>query len=124
MKYLKSTINWGLHYLKSPCVIEGFCDANWVSDNDKIHFTSGYVFTIVGGAISWKSSKQTCIAKYTMEYEFIVLELAGQEAEWLRSLLADIPLWGEPTPSVSMHCDSHVAIGVANNQVYNVKENT
>ena len=121
LRYLKGTINWGLHYHRTPCVLEGYCDANWVSDNDEIHSTSGYVFTLASGAISWKSSKQTCIAKSTMESEFIALELAGQEAEWLRSLLADIPLWGKPTPSVSMHCDSQAAIGVANNQSYNGK---
>ena len=79
-----------------------FCDANWVSDSDEIQSTSGYVFTLARGAISWKSSKQICIAKSTMKYEFIALELAGQEAEWIRSLLADIPLWGKPAPSVSM----------------------
>ncbi|XP_057247454.1 uncharacterized protein LOC130589857 [Beta vulgaris subsp. vulgaris] len=56
-----------------------------------------------------------------MEYDFIALELAGQEAEWIRSLLADIPLWGKPAPSVSMRCDSQAAIGVANNQAYNGK---
>jgi len=30
-----------------------------------------------------------------MESEFIALELAGQEAEWLKDLLADVPLWGK-----------------------------
>lgn len=92
-----------------------------MSDNDEIQSTSGFVFTLTGGPISWKSSKQTCIAKSTMESEFIALELAGQEAEWLRGLLADIPLWGKPTPSISMHCDSQAAIGVANNRSYNGK---
>ena len=43
--------------------------------------TSGYVFTISGGAISWKSSKQTCISHSKMESEFIALEKAGEEAE-------------------------------------------
>ena len=122
LKYLKGTINWGLHYQRSPHVLEGYCDANWVSDNDEIQSTSGYVFTLAGAAISWKSSKQTCHAKSTQESEFIALELAGQEAEWLRCLLADIPLWGKPTPSVSMHCDSQAAMGLANNQLYNGKK--
>ena len=56
-----------------------------------------------------------------MESEFIALELAGQEAEWLRSLMIDIPIWGKPTPPVSLHCDSQAAIGVANNNAYNGK---
>ncbi|XP_074267011.1 uncharacterized protein LOC141590312 [Silene latifolia] len=95
---------------KFPAVLEGYCDAKWVSGNDEICSSSGYVFTLGKGAISWKSVKQTCIAHSTMESEFIALELAGQEADWLRNLLADVPMWGR-----------QVAIGVAKNHVYNGK---
>jgi len=122
LKYLKGTMNWSLYFSKFPSVLEGFCDANWVSDNDEVSSTSGYVFTLGGGAISWKSAKQTCLAQSTMESEFIAHELVGQEVEWLKSLLVDIPLWGRPTPTVSLHCDSQAAIGVANNNAYNGKK--
>ena len=57
-----------------------------------------------------------------MKSEFIALELAGQEAEWLRNLLADVPLWGRQASPVSLHCDSHEAIGIAQNSVYNRKK--
>ena len=122
MRYLRGTMDWGLHYVGYPQALEGYCDANWVTDNDEVSSTSGYVFTLCGGAISWKSSKQTCIARSTMESEFIALDLAGQEAEWLRSLLADLPLWGHKAPSISLHCDSQSAICVANNNAYNGKK--
>jgi hypothetical protein len=121
LKYLRGTIDWCLHFNKFPAVLEGYCDANWVSDNDEVSSTSGYVFTLGGGAISWKSAKQTCIARSTMESEFIALELAGQEAEWLKCLLADVPLWGKQATPISLHCDSQAAIGVAHNSVYNGK---
>lgn len=42
---------------------------------------SGFVFTFGGAAISWKSSKQTCIARSTMESEFIALDKSGKEVE-------------------------------------------
>lgn len=71
--------------------------------------------------MSWKSSKQTCIARSTMESEFIALEKAGSEAEWLRNLLGNIPLWTRPVPSVSLHCDCQAAIGRAKNKSYNGK---
>ena len=58
-----------------------FKRANWITGSTETKSTSGYVFTIGGGAISWKSSKQTCIARSTMESEFIVLDKAGEEAE-------------------------------------------
>ena len=56
-----------------------------------------------------------------MESEFIALELAGNEAEWLRHFLANIPLGIKPTPSVSMHCDCQVAIAIAKNKTFNGK---
>ncbi|GKB74387.1 hypothetical protein Tco_0935799 [Tanacetum coccineum] len=48
-----------------------------------------------------------------MEAEFIALELASQEAKWLRNLLAYVPLWKKQFVSVSIHCDSQAAIGIA-----------
>ena len=83
-------MDWCLHFCKVPVVLEVFYDANWVADNDEVSSISGYFFTLEGGAISWKSTKQTCIACSTMESESIALELAGQEAEWRKGLLTDI----------------------------------
>jgi len=65
-----------------------------VTNNDEVSSTSEYVFTLGGRVVSWKSSKKTCIARSTMEYKFIVLELVGKKVEWLKNLLGDITLWG------------------------------
>lgn len=121
LKYLKGTLNYELKYAGFPSVLEGYSDANWISDSDETKSTSGYVFTLGGGAVSWKSSKQTIITRSTMESEFVALEKASTEAEWLRNLLADIPLWKRPASSVSMHCDSQAAIARAKNKTYNGK---
>ena len=50
-------MDWSLHFCKVPTVLEGFCDTNSVTDNDEVSSTSGYVFTLRGGAVSWKSTK-------------------------------------------------------------------
>jgi hypothetical protein len=121
MKYLRGTMNYGIMYSGFPAVLEGYSDANWISDSDETKSTSGYVFTLGGGAIAWRSVKQSIIARSTMESEFIALELAGSEAEWLRNLLASNPLGIKPTPSVSMHCDCQSAIAVAKNKLFNGK---
>ena len=57
-----------------------------------------------------------------MESEFVALENAGTEAEWLRNLLADIPKWDKPLPSISLHCDSQATISCARNKIYNGKK--
>ena len=79
LKYLDDTQNYALHYNRYPAVLEGYSDANWITGSTETQSTSGYVFTIGGGAISWKSSKQTCIDRSTMESEFIVLDKAGEK---------------------------------------------
>ena len=53
LRYLKGTKNYCLHFNKFFAILEEYCDANWVIDNDKINSTSGYVFFLGGGAISW-----------------------------------------------------------------------
>ena len=79
------------------------------------------MFTLGGAAIAWKSSKQTVIARSTMESEFIALDKSGEEAEWLRQFVEDIPRWPKPLPAICIHCDSQSAIGRAQSAMYNGK---
>jgi len=48
-----------------------------------------------------------------MESEFVALEMAGSEVEWLKNFLANIPLGMKPTPSASIHCDCQSTITIA-----------
>ena len=95
-------MNLGLTYTGRPTILESYCDKNWISNNNETNPISGYVFTLGGGAISWKSSKQTCNAKSTIEPKFVALEKVGTEAKWLTDLLVDIPKWDKPLPSISL----------------------
>ena len=72
----KGTMNLGLTSTRCPTILEDYCDTNWLSNNDKTHSTSGYVFTLGEVAILCKSSKQTYDAWSTMEFEFVTLEKA------------------------------------------------
>jgi hypothetical protein len=67
MKYLRDTSTYGLDYTGCPTVFQGYSDSNWISDADEIKVTSGYIFTIGGAAVSWRSRKQTILTKSTME---------------------------------------------------------
>ncbi|CAM9000112.1 unnamed protein product [Rhodiola kirilowii] len=121
LKYLKGTINYGLVYAGCPSVLEGYTDASWITNLEDHSSTSGWVFLFGRGAISWASKKQTCITSSTMESEFIALAAAGKEAEWLRNLVHEIPLWPKPVASISIHCDSKVTLAKAYSQMYNGK---
>jgi hypothetical protein len=51
MRYLKGTMSYGIHYSRHPKVLEGYCDANWISNDDELYATSGYVFLLGGGTV-------------------------------------------------------------------------
>jgi hypothetical protein len=110
MRYLQGTMSYGIHYSGQHAVLEGYSDSNWISDVDELYATSGYVFTIGGGAVSWRSCKQTILMRSTMEAELAALDTAGIEAEWLRELLMDLPVVEKPIPAILMNCDNQTKI--------------
>ena len=114
-------MDYAIEYSGFPAVLEGYSATNWIFDSDETKSTSGYVFTLGGGAITWRSARQTIIARSTMESEFVALEMRGSEVEWLKNFLANISLGMKPTPSVSIHCDCQSAITIAKNKNYNGK---
>ncbi|CAM8917015.1 unnamed protein product [Rhodiola kirilowii] len=121
LKYLKGTMNHGLTYASFPSVLEGYTDASWITNLEDHSSTSGWVFLLGGGTISWALKKQTCIISSTMESEFIALTAVGKEVEWLRNLVYEIPLWPKPIAPISIHCDSKATLAKAYSQMYNGK---
>ena len=72
-------------------MLEGYNDCNWISNFNDSKSQSGFVFTLGGAIVSWKSSKQTVIGRSIMESKFIALDKCGEEIEWLYHFLEDIP---------------------------------
>ncbi|GJU95107.1 zinc finger, CCHC-type containing protein [Tanacetum coccineum] len=93
----------------------GYTDASWISNTKDNSSTSGWVFLLGGGAISWASKKQTSITGSTMKSEFVALANAGKEAEWLRNFLLEISLWFKPIAPISIRCDSAATLEKAYN---------
>ncbi len=121
MRYLKGTVSYGIHYAGYPIVLEGYSDSNWISDADEIKATSGYVFTLGGGAVSWKSCKHTILMRSTMQVELIALDTATVEAEWLCELLMDLPVFEKPLLAILINCDNQTVIIKVNNSKDNMK---
>ena len=113
LKYLRFTHDYGLYYTRYLTILKGYNIANWISNVKDSKSQSGYVFIVGGATVSWKSSKQTVISKFTMEYEFIELDKCGEDIEWLHHFLEDIPRWPKLVPLICIHCNSQSAIGRA-----------
>ncbi|GJT39969.1 zinc finger, CCHC-type containing protein [Tanacetum coccineum] len=121
LKYLKKIIDYSLTYTGYPSVLEGYIDASWISNAEDELSTSGWVFLLDGGTISWAFKKQTCITGLIMKFEFVALAAAGKEAEWLRNLILEIPLWSKPITHISIRCNSVATLAMAYSQMYNGK---
>ncbi|MCO5555147.1 hypothetical protein L7F22_008689 [Adiantum nelumboides] len=92
-----------------------YTDSDYAGDFYNRRSTSGYDFTMVGGAFSWRSRLQTCVTQSTTEAEYIVASEACKEVVWLGRLVTDLGI-KEETPM--LYCDSQSAIQLARNPVY------
>ena len=68
-------------------VVIGYSNSDYVSCIDSRKSTLGYVFMLAGGAVSWRSTKQTLIATSTMKVEFVSCFEATSHGVWLKSFI-------------------------------------
>jgi len=109
LRYLASTPDAALTFSPSgPRSLIGYSDADYAGDLDRRRSTTGFVFLLHGGAISWKSTLQKVVAQSTAEAEYMAAATAVKEAVWLRLLLADlgIPVRG----AVPMFTDNQACL--------------
>ncbi|GJW71955.1 zinc finger, CCHC-type containing protein [Tanacetum coccineum] len=121
LMYAMTCTRPNIAFVVGKLILEGYTDASWISNTEDNSSTSGWVFLLGEGAISWASKKQTCITSSTMESEFVALAAAGKEAEWLRNLILKISLWSKPIEPISIRCDSDATLAKAYSQMYNGK---
>ena len=118
LRYIQGTVDIGLKFEKDRNVgkhLVGYVDSDYAGDLDKRRSTTGYVFTIAGGPVSWRSTLQSTVALSTTEAEYMAVTEAFKEAIWLHGLVEDL---GIVQKQVEVFCDSQSAICLAKNQVY------
>lgn len=72
LKYLKRTKDlFQVYRGGEELVVKGYTDASFMTGPDDFKFQSGYVFTLNGGVMRWKSSKQNTVAYSTTEADYI-----------------------------------------------------
>ena len=110
LKYLRRTKDYMLVYYCEDLIPMGYTDSNFQPNLDFRKSTSSYVLTLGGGAISWMSVKQSCIANSTMEAEYIVACEAAKDTVWLKKFLSDLGVMGMEQVPITLFCDNSAAI--------------
>ncbi|GJV41352.1 retrotransposon protein, putative, ty1-copia subclass [Tanacetum coccineum] len=117
LKYLRNTKDMFLVYggdIKRELRVSCYTDAGYLTDADDLKSQTGYVFVLNGGAVDWKSTKQSIFATSSAEAEYIAAYDASKEAVWVRKFifgLGVVPTIEEP---INMYCDNTGAITIAN----------
>jgi hypothetical protein len=110
LKYLKRTRGHMLVYSGDDLNLLGYTDSDFQGDRDSRKSTSGSVFTLGGGAVVWRSIKQSSIADSTMEAEYIAASEAAKEAVWLRNFLSNLEVVPGLDKAVTLFCDNSGAV--------------
>ena len=85
LRNLKGTLFYGLFYFtQSSLILRAFSNADWVGDPIDHRSTTGYCFLLGSSLISWRSKKQTHMARSSTEAKYRVLADTIFELLWLR----------------------------------------
>ncbi|PON33119.1 hypothetical protein PanWU01x14_355340, partial [Parasponia andersonii] len=115
LRYIKGTSDAALCYGGSEFTVKGYVDSDFVGDLDKRKSITGYVFTLVEGAISWVSKLQTVVALSTTEAEYMAATQACKEAIWIQRLLEEL---GYKQEKIPLFCDSQSGLHIARNPAF------
>jgi hypothetical protein len=117
LRYLKYTADTKLVFPGpggSSEGLVGYTDSDWAGDKHDRKSQGGYIFKMAGAPISWKSKKQTVVARSTTEAEYLACSEATREAQGLVYLHRDVT--GE-TAVPLIHCDSNGALSTIRSTV-------
>ena len=91
LHYLKGTKELKIKYDgSSDAGLIRYSDSDWGENRDDRHSTSGHVYLMANGAISWASQWQKTVALSVGEAEYMELASTGWQAAWLRSFSREI----------------------------------
>lgn len=98
----------------------GYSDSDYAADPHDRKSTMSNVFLLNGGAISWNSKKQRCVATSTTEAEYISLCEASKQVKWLRSLLYELEIDSVNKPT-TLYGDNQAAIYLTKDPRYQAR---
>ena len=93
----------------------GYIDSDFAGCSDNLKSTSRYIFMMAGGAISWKSVKQTLRASSTMQAEFVACYGVATQEIWLKNFISGLLVVVSISQPIKILCDNNAAMFFSKN---------
>jgi hypothetical protein len=90
--------------------VKGYVSTNYKADSDDEKSQTRYAFLVNGGAVSWRSCKQSLKAKSIMESEYIATANMENEAVWLQKFVLELGVLPGMRDPLHIHCDDKATI--------------
>ena len=116
LKYHRRTRDYMLVYSGGDLNPIGYTNSDFQSDKDSRKSTSGSIFTLVGGAVVWRSIKKSSIADSTMEAEYIAACEVAKESVWLKNYYTDLEVVPNIEKPLVLYCDNSGAVAKSKEQ--------
>jgi len=116
VQYLKGTPGRGILFKRNKSVaLEAYTNVDYAGSVVDRRSTTGYYTFLGGNLVTWKSKKQSVVARSSAEAEFRAMAQGICELLWLKIILEDLKLrWDKP---MKLYCDNKSAISIAHNPV-------
>ncbi|KAL6323545.1 hypothetical protein AAG906_039125 [Vitis piasezkii] len=118
MRYLRGTSKLKLTFGGGKPILVGYTDSNMARDVDNRRSNSGYLMTFSGGAVSWQSRLQKCVALSTIETEYITAAEACKELLWMKCFMQEL---GFKQQRYVVYCDNQSVIHLSKNSTYHAR---
>ncbi|CAL1383833.1 unnamed protein product [Linum trigynum] len=117
LRYLKASPGRGLFLpVVGDLSLTAHCDADWAGCPTTRRSTIGYFITLGSSPVSWRTKKQSVVARSSADAEYRAMASTISEVIWLRWLPCDLVVQlSSPTP---LYCDNQAALHIAANLVF------
>ena len=118
IRHLGSTTNLGILYKANASNLlefHSYSDSDFAGDPETRKSTSGYVFFMANGPVSWKSGRQSAVTLSSTEAEYYALTNAAKEAAFLRRFLTGLKYTGQDIKPTILHGDNQGSLALSEN---------
>ena len=121
LRYLKSTLHYGLTFTLGFPSLFAYYDVDWAGDPIDLRSISSIVVFFGNCPITWSAKKQSTVSRSSTEAEYRALAFTAAELFWIRMLLRDLGIFLSNPPL--LWCDNVSALAIASNPVFHARTN-